>query len=97
MPAAPIACQIWQRVYAGLVSTMNVSLPESLKSFVDEQVARCGYGNSSEYIRELIRRDQDRLRLRSLLLEGAASPQAPRATGAYFAGLRRRVRSRTSR
>ncbi len=60
---------------------MNISLSDSLKSFVDEQVTTRGYGTSSEYVRELIRRDQDRTRLRGLLLEGAASsPAKPAAT-----------------
>ena len=40
---------------------MNISLPDELRDFVEEQVKR-GYGTSSEYVRELIRRDQDRLR-----------------------------------
>ncbi len=40
---------------------MNISLPDTLKSFVDEQVSQRGYGTSSEYVRELIRKDQDRL------------------------------------
>ena len=52
---------------------MDISLPESLKAFVDEQVSQRGYGTSSEYVRELIRRDQDRLHLRNLLLAGASS------------------------
>lgn len=74
------------------MSTMNVSLPESLKAFVDEQVSQRGYGTSSEYMRELIRRDQDRQQLRGLLTAGAASaPMAP-VDEAYFAGLRSRVR-----
>lgn len=72
---------------------MNISLPESLKSFVDEQVNQRGYGTSSEYVRELIRKDQGRLQLRGLLLEGAASAPAAPADEAYFAGLRGRVRS----
>lgn len=74
------------------MSTMNISLPVSLKSFVDEQVARRGYGTSSEYVRELIRADQDRQRLRDLLLDGAASPATADADEAYFTGLRERVR-----
>jgi len=53
------------------MSTLNISLPASLKTFVDEQVGQRGYGTSSEYVRELIRRDQDRLLLRKLLLAGA--------------------------
>jgi len=71
---------------------MNISLPDALKAFVDEQVAREGYGTTSEYVRELIRRDQDRLRLRELLLEGAASPPAAPADAEYFDGLRDRAR-----
>ena len=60
------------------MTTMNISLPDTLKSFVDEQVNQRGYGTSSEYVRELIRKDQDRLQLRGLLLAGAASnPAAP--------------------
>jgi antitoxin ParD1/3/4 len=70
---------------------MNISLPDELKDFVDEQVKR-GYGTSSEYVRELIRRDQDRLRLRELLLAGAASPPGAVADVSYFKGLRSRLR-----
>ena len=76
---------------------MNVSLPQSLKDFVDEQVTRGGYGTSSEYVRELIRRDSDRLHLRGLLLKGAAAPAAGPAGPGYFAGLRKRVRRRVRR
>ncbi len=74
------------------MSTMNISLPDALKSFVDEQVSQRGYGTSSEYVRELIRKDQDRQQLRGLLLAGAASAPAAPADDAYFAGLRDRVR-----
>lgn len=73
------------------MSTMNISLPESLKSFVDEQVSELGYGTSSEYVRELIRKEQDRARLRGLLKKGGASRPGPAAGPAYFKGLRARV------
>ncbi len=73
------------------MSTMNISLPDSLKSFVDEQVAHCGYGSSSEYMRELIRMDQDRQRLRALLLAGAESAPSGPADALYFQSLRDRV------
>ena len=56
------------------MSTMNISLPEELKAFVDQQVGSRGYSSSSEYVRELIRREQDREQLRALILDGAASP-----------------------
>jgi antitoxin ParD1/3/4 len=55
------------------MTTMNISLPDTLKTFVDQQVEGCGYGTSSEYIRELIRKDQDRQNLRQLLLDGGQS------------------------
>ena len=74
------------------MSTMNISLPDTLKSFVDEQVSQRGYGTSSEYVRELIRKDQDRLQLRALLLAGAASAPTSPADARYFDGLRDRVR-----
>jgi antitoxin ParD1/3/4 len=79
------------------MGTMNISLPDHLKSFVDEQVAGRGYGTSSEYIRELIRRDQDRLNLRRLLLDGASSVQTKPADADYFSSLRDRVRGRHSK
>lgn len=74
------------------MSTMNISLPDTLKTFVDEQVSQRGYGTSSEYMRELIRKDQDRLQLRGLLLAGAASASTAPVDVAYFEGLRDRVR-----
>ena len=72
---------------------MNVSLPEALKDFVEDQVSARGYSTSSEYVRELIRKDRDRQRLRGLLLEGAASPQAVAADADYFDQLRSRART----
>lgn len=54
------------------ITTMNISLPDSLKGFVDERLAGDGYGSASEYVRELIRSDQKRVeqeKLEKLLLE----------------------------
>ncbi len=74
-----------------LMSTMNVSLPEQLKAFAEIQVNSGQYGSASEYVRELIRRDQDRTLLRGLVLDGAGSPIAGSADPAYFAQLRSRA------
>ena len=79
------------------MGTMNISLPDSMKTFVDEQVQTRGYGTSSEYVRELIRRDQDRLHLRGLLMAGAASEPTTPVTPAYFDRLRDRVRKNGQR
>ena len=73
------------------MTTVNISLPDALQSFVDEQVGARGYGNSSEYVLDLIRKDRDRQRLRDLLLRGAASPPEVAADADYFDRLRGRV------
>lgn len=55
------------------MQTMNISLPEPLKEFVDGQIASGRYSSASEYIRELIREDEKHKaeeRLEALLLEG---------------------------
>jgi antitoxin ParD1/3/4 len=55
------------------MTTVTISLPESLKVFIDEQLATKGYGNVSEYFRSLLREAQareDEARLEALLVEG---------------------------
>ena len=55
------------------MTTVTISIPESLKAFVEEQVRTKGYGNVSEYFRELVRDAQAReadQRLEALLVEG---------------------------
>ncbi|MBL6749175.1 MAG: type II toxin-antitoxin system ParD family antitoxin [Nevskia sp.] len=55
------------------MQSMNISLPEPLKQFVDGQIATGRYSSVSEYVRELIREDEKRKaeeKLESLLLEG---------------------------
>jgi antitoxin ParD1/3/4 len=76
------------------MTTMNISLPDTLKQFVDLQVATAGYGTSSEYVRQLIRRDQERDQLRSLLLQGAQSAPTGLADESYFASLRSGINQR---
>ena len=70
---------------------MNVSLPDEMRSFVEAQVGEGRYSSSSEYVRALIRREQDRQQLCKLLLAGAGSDPGPVADDAYFATLRRRI------
>jgi antitoxin ParD1/3/4 len=58
------------------MTTVTISLPETLKTFIDEQLATKGYGNVSEYFRSLLREAQEReeeARLEALLLEGIAT------------------------
>jgi antitoxin ParD1/3/4 len=62
------------------MTTVTISLPDSLRAFVDAQLATKGYGNVSEYFRSLLReaqaKEQD-ARLEALLLEGLASKSIP--------------------
>jgi len=48
------------------MATMNVSLPQQMKDWVDDQVATGRYANASDYVRDLLRRDQDQGRLAAL-------------------------------
>jgi antitoxin ParD1/3/4 len=61
---------------------MSFALPESMREYIDARVAAGNYGNTSEYIRDLVRRDQEeqaKKRLRDLIEEGLASgPGRPR-------------------
>jgi putative addiction module CopG family antidote len=93
----PILPIFAKHLILGGMSTMNISLPETLKSFVDQQVAGRGFGTSSEYVRELIRKDQDRQSLRRLLLDAAATAPTEPVDEAYFEGLRNRAGSRATR
>ncbi len=58
-------------------TTMNISLPDSMRAFIDEQLEGEGYGTASEYVRELIRADRKRreeAKLEKLLLERLQAP-----------------------
>jgi antitoxin ParD1/3/4 len=73
---------------------MNISLPDELKQFIDTQVIEHGYGSSSEYLRELIRKQRDVERLRNLLLEGASSGPGVPVTADTFRRMRDELRER---
>jgi len=73
------------------MGTMNISLPDSLRAYVDEQVTARGYGTSSEFLRDLIRHDRDREALRALLLEGAGSSPDAEVTPELVEGWRKRA------
>jgi antitoxin ParD1/3/4 len=62
------------------MQTMNISLPETLKDFVDQQIAAGRYSTASEYVRELIRNDEKQKaedQLLILLREGLQSDETP--------------------
>ncbi len=75
-------------------NTMSFALPEALRSYVDQRVRSGQYGNTSEYLRELIRRDQEeqaKKRLRELIEEGLNSGSGRTLTAEVAAQLRERA------
>ena len=86
------------------MQTMNISLPDQLKEFVDEQVGSGRYSSVSEYVRDLIRTDERRRaqeKLESLLMEGIQSGEPSEMTRQDWDDLRReaveRLQTRKSR
>jgi len=81
------------------MQTMNISLPDPLKEFVDHQIAEGRYSSVSEYIRELIRDDERRRaeeRLEALLLEGLDSEETE-LTREDFAAIRKEALAQLKR
>lgn len=76
------------------MATMNVSLPDPMKAWVERQAESGRYGNASDYIRDLIRRDQERREalatLQAAITEGMESgtPQ-PFDPAAFKRGMRK--------
>ncbi|MEO6125428.1 MAG: type II toxin-antitoxin system ParD family antitoxin [Ilumatobacteraceae bacterium] len=75
-------------------NTMSFALPESLREYIDARVRAGSYGNTSEYLRDLIRRDQHEQaaqRLRDLIADGLASGEGRIATEDVLATLRQQA------
>jgi antitoxin ParD1/3/4 len=80
-------------------TTMNISLPETLRNFVEERVAEGTFASASDYVRALIRDDRSRraqANLEAKLLEGLASP-LEEATDDYWKRLEADARARISK
>ena len=69
------------------MTTLNISLPDSMRTFIDEQIAQGGYSTASEYIRDLIRQAQKQAakeKLDSLLIEGLESGKSIEVTDSWW-------------
>ena len=78
------------------MTTMNISLPDEMKAFIETQMSQEGYASASEYLRTLIRDAQKRQakqELEAKLLEGLQSP-ASEMTDGDWSGLRERIYER---
>ncbi len=75
------------------IATINISIPDTMKADVEEIIASEGYGNTSEFFRDLvrdyIRRRQER-KLEAMLLEGIRSGDATPLTKADFLAIKER-------
>lgn len=81
------------------MTSMNVSLPESMRRFIEDQIATGGYGTVSEYFRELVRADKQRKaedELAALLLQGIKSGKATPMTNQDWTEIRAEVRRRAA-
>ena len=77
--------------------TMNISLPEVMKSFAAEQVQKGEYGSASESARELVRRDQQarsQAKLEEMPIEGLKSGAPVAVTASYWDELKRDLAKR---
>jgi antitoxin ParD1/3/4 len=77
------------------MTTVTISLPESLKAFIDHQLATKGYGNVSEYFRSLLReaqKEEEEARLEALLLEGLAGGDDVPMTPEFWKDLKAEAR-----
>lgn len=78
------------------MATMNVSLPDQMKAWVETQANSGRYGNASDYVRDLIRRDQERqekiAEFQRLVDEGIASGIGTRTLGEIREAARKRAK-----
>jgi antitoxin ParD1/3/4 len=76
-------------------NTISIAISESIVNYIDTRVATGGYGNRSEYIRDLVRldqREQSRQRLRLLIEDGLTSGAATPMTSVDWADMDAAVR-----
>ena len=79
------------------MTSMNISLPEPMKEFVDDQVSKQGYSSVSEYLRDLIREAQRKSALEDLeqkILKGIASGKATPMTKSDWERMRAELNER---
>lgn len=75
------------------MATMNVSLPDPMREWVEGQVRGGAYANVSDYIRDLIRHDQEKRKaLEEAIQDGLASGRSPRKAEDVMAAAKARLR-----
>ncbi len=74
-------------------SSMNISLPESLRSYVESRVESGAYSTPSEFLRDLIRRDREQEEIEQKLLEALEEPAVPMGKN-FWTDVRRTAHAR---
>lgn len=75
------------------MATMNISLSDELKDFVESEVRARSFSSSSEYVRQLVREKRDEAVLRDKLLDGLASSPSTMSRDKLFQNLHEAARS----
>lgn len=77
------------------MSTMNISLPDEMKTWVEDEVKKGGFASASEFFRQLVRDAKERkenqmrdMRLQALLIEGIESGEPERVDAQWWMNLR---------
>lgn len=83
------------------MTTMNVSIPDSMKQWVEKQASSGHYANASDYVRHLIRRDQERMakisHIQALVTEGIESGVGRRSMDELKAAARKKAATAAKR
>lgn len=75
------------------MATLNISLPDAMREWIDAQVKAGEYANASDYIRDLVRHDQrDRDSVRLALIEGEKSGRSERTVSEIARRTKRRLK-----
>lgn len=83
------------------MATMTVSLPDQMKDWIEAQIRKGEYASTSDYVRDLVRRDRERRgheytieELRDLIADSEASGVSKRSVAEIFAEAERIVAGR---
>ncbi|MFO5528234.1 MAG: type II toxin-antitoxin system ParD family antitoxin [Cuspidothrix sp.] len=82
------------------MKSINISLPDTMRTYVEQLVAQGGYSSISEYFRELVRQDQKQRakeQLQTMLLEGLNSGEATEMTAHDWEDIRQAVRNKINK
>lgn len=83
-----------------LMASLNISMPDSMREFIDQRTGECNFSTPTEYLRHLVREDQ-KLRgkelLEAKLLEALDSGDFDEATEGFFEQLRARANGKSSK